>query len=83
MANEELDSLMKECRQLLDNCDAICKENEEMKRGIDFLINEYHTNKRYFRVEPGRVTIEDVIKTCFEFGWASKSNYDYQSRKEE
>lgn len=47
-----------------------------MKDGVDFLLNEYKTNKRYFRLEPGRVTIEDVIKTCFEFGWASKKNFD-------
>lgn len=46
---------------------------------VDFLLNEYKTNKRWFRDEPGRVTIEDVIKASFEFGWASKRNYDYNN----
>ena len=62
---------------LLENCNALENEIKEQKRCVDFLINEYHTNKGYFRQEPGRVTVEDVIKTCFEFGWSSKSNFDY------
>ena len=62
--------------QLLSNCNKVLEENKEMKRCIDFLINEYRTNKRYFREEPGReTTIEDVIKTCFEFGWTSRQNF--------
>lgn len=76
MTQEEKD-IMLDCQKLLDNCKAIEKEMEESKRCVDFLINEYKTNKHYFRPEPGKVTIEDVIKTCFEFGWASKRNFDY------
>lgn len=67
--------------QLLDTCNNIEREMDAMKKGIDFLINEYRTNKRYFREEPGReTTIEDVIKTCFEFGWASCNNFNHQDK---
>ena len=84
MKKEEVDLLIQDCKKLLNNCDDLCKEIDEMKRCVDFLINEYRTNKRYFREEPGReTTIEDVIKTCFEFGWASKRNYDYNKTNEE
>ena len=52
-----------------------------MKNGVEFLINEYHTNKRYFRLEPGRCTTEDVIKTVFEFAWSASRNYMSQQNK--
>lgn len=68
--------------QLLANCKKLNKEMEEMKRCVDFLINEYRTNKRYFREEPGRVTVEDVIKTCFEFGWSSRLIFDCKEEQQ-
>lgn len=76
---EDVDKIMEECNQLLKNCKALDKEIKAMNEGVEFLLNEYKTNKRYFRLEPGKVTIEDVIKTCFEFGWASKRQFDYES----
>lgn len=79
-ADEDLDALMKDVKKLLDNCNNLDREIDAMKHGVDFLIKEYNTNKRYFRTEPGRVTIEDVIKTCFEFGWSSKSQFDYSEK---
>lgn len=78
---EDVDKIMAECKQLLKNCEVLDKEMKAMNEGVEFLLNEYKTNKRYFRLEPGRVTIEDVIKTCFEFGWASKRNFDYESEE--
>ena len=78
--DNDLDALMKDARKLLDNCNNLDREIDAMKHGVDFLINEYNTNKRYFRETPGRVTIEDVIKTCFEFGWSSKSQFDYSEK---
>ena len=78
--DNDLDALMKDVRKLLDNCNSLDRELDAMKHGVDFLINEYNTNKRYFREKPGRVTIEDVIKTCFEFGWSSKSQFDYSEK---
>ena len=71
---------MKDARKLLDNCNNLDREIDAMKHGVDFLINEYNTNKRYFRETPGRVTIDDVIKTCFEFGWSSKRQFDYSEK---
>lgn len=79
---ENVEDILKDCETLLDNCKALDREMEAEKEGLDFLLNEYKTNKRWFREEPGRVTVEDVIKAAYQFGWASKSNFDYaQSRK--
>ena len=78
MTQEEKD-LMSDCKKLLQNCKELEKEMKAIKEGVDFLINEYNTNKHYFRDEPGEVTIEDVIKTAFEFGWAYKRNFDYDT----
>ena len=64
--------------ELLEHCKKLEAELKEMDRCKEFLINEYKTNKQWFREEPGRVTIEDVIKTCFEFGWSSRHNFDNQ-----
>lgn len=81
MANQDIQSIINESKQLLENCDNLLGEIKEMKKGVDFLINEYKTNKRWFRSQPGKTTIEDVIKACFEFGWSSKSQYDYNKMK--
>lgn len=78
--DDDLETLMKDVKELLNNCNSLDRELDVMKHGVDFLINEYNTNKRYFREKPGRVTIEDVIKTCFEFGWSSKSQFDYSEK---
>lgn len=53
------------------------KEDNAMREGMDFLLEQWKTNKRWFREEPGRVTTEDVIKRVFQFAWASKRNFDY------
>lgn len=74
---QEDKELLLDTTQLLENCKKLEKEIQEQKRCVEFLINEYKTNKHYFRTESGKVTIEDIIKTCFEFGWASKNNFDY------
>lgn len=67
--------LIAESMKLLESCKRLDKEMAEMNKDIDFLLNEYKTNKRYFRQEPGRCTVEDVIKTVYEFAWASSRNY--------
>ncbi len=77
---ESVNALIEEANTLIENCKQFDKELVAMKHGLDFLLNEYKTNKRYFREKPGRVTIEDVIKTCFEFGWSSKSQFDYTEK---
>ena len=78
---ENLEKILAECDHLLKNCDKLDKELAALKDGVDFLINEYKTNKRYFREKSGKVTIEDVIKTAFEFGWSSRGNFDYNNNK--
>lgn len=78
MTQEELNNIGK----LLENCRSLEAEIKEMDRCKEFLINEYKTNKRWFRLEPGKVTIEDVIKVSFEFGWSSKKNFDYDRERE-
>lgn len=75
MTQEELNDI----NNLLENCRGLEAEIKEMDRCKEFLINEYKTNKRWFRLEPGKVTIEDVIKASFEFGWVSKRNFDYDT----
>lgn len=82
MAQEkDIKTILEDATSLLENCKQLNRETDAMKHGIDFLLNEYKANKRYFRENPGRVTIEDVIKTCFEFGWASKSQFDYTEKQ--
>lgn len=71
--NDNLDkikSLIKSSNNLLD-------EIKEMDNCKNFLLNEYKTNKRWFREESGRVTIEDIIKSSFDFGWSCKRNFYY------
>lgn len=77
MTQEELNNIDK----LLENCRSLETEIKEMDRCKEFLINEYKTNKRWFRLEPGKVTIEDVIKASFEFGWTSRRNFNYDTRR--
>ena len=68
---------LSEIDQLLKNSERLLSETREMRKNVEFLINEYKTNKRWFREQPGKVTIKDVIKASFEFGWACKRNFDY------
>lgn len=77
MTQEEFSSIDK----ILENCRDLEAEIKEMDRCKEFLINEYKNNKQWFRSEPGKVTIEDVIKASFEFGWSSRRNFDYDSER--
>ena len=77
MTPEELNDI----NTLLNNCRELTAEMDAMKHGEEFLINEYKTNKRWFRDEPGKVTTEDIIKTAFAFGWASHRQFQYNQEK--
>lgn len=68
---------IKDATNLIKTLEEVKKEDNAMNEGIDFLLNQWKTNKRWFREEQGRVTTEDVIKTVFQFAWASKRNFDY------
>lgn len=73
---------LREINDLLNNCKNLDKELKEMDRCTNFLINEYKTNKSWFKTSgSGKVTIEDVIKACFEFGWSSRKQFDYDNKK--
>ena len=67
MEQKEIDDLIRSSQELINQSNGLLEELKEIERGTEFLINEYHTNKRYFRLEHGRCTTEDVIKTVFEF----------------
>lgn len=83
MEKEKIDQIFDDNNKLLESCKNLEKEMDAMKQGVDFLINEYKTNKRWFKTHgDGRVTTEDVIRACFEFGWSSKSMFDYENNKE-
>ena len=74
--DKSVSEILAECDALLKNCEASRREDKAMNKGIDFLINEYKTNKRYFREDSCKVTIEDVIRTTYQLAWANKRNYD-------
>ena len=69
--------LIDDCMKLIKNSQELLDELKVMQEGIDFLINEYKTNKRYFCSEGSRPGVEDVIKTTFEFAWA-KSKLQFE-----
>ena len=77
MEQKEIDDLIRSSQELINQSDGLLEKLKEIESGVEFLINEYHTNKRYFknRLESGRCTIEDVIKTVFEFAWSASKNY--------
>jgi hypothetical protein len=71
--NEEesnISEILKEADSLLESSENLLRECKDSDKDIEFLINQYHSNKRWFSEKPGRVTIEDVIKRCYEFGRA-------------
>jgi len=80
---ENLEELMANAEQLIESTKKALEEDKEMRSCIDFALNEWKTNKRWFREEPGRVTTEDVIKMCIEYGWGSKRNFDYKQKREQ
>lgn len=81
MENTDVSQILAEAEKYVANLDAILKEEAEMNHATEFLINEYKTNKRYFCSEGSRPSIDDVIKTCVEFAWASSRNYHNDTKK--
>lgn len=71
---------LSEIDHLINKGKRFLAEMKEKDENVEFLINEYKTNKRWFREQPGKVTIEDVIKASFEFGWACKRNFDHNNK---
>lgn len=76
MTPEEEKKIIADTEELLRNCRELDEELKYIGKGIDFLTNEWKTNKRYFRDIPGRVTTEDLIKTVFHFAWRSRGDFN-------
>ena len=80
--NTSFEEFLKEANEFLKTSKKTLEDCKAMKETIAFALEQWRTNKRWFREEPGRVTTEDVIKMCIEFAWSSKSNFDYTYNKE-
>ena len=80
-SKEDIQKILDDAQQYVENGDNLLKELDAMKEGKQFLLDQYKNHKHWFREEPGRVTVEDVIKMAFEFGWTSKSQFDYEQSK--
>ena len=65
-----ISEILREADSLLESSENLLRESRDSDEDIKFLIEQYHSNKRWFSEKPGRVTIEDVIKRCYEFGRA-------------
>jgi len=83
MENENINDILASTKNLIKSSQDLLDELQAMNEGISFLQNEYKTNKKYFRLEPGKTTIEDVIKTAFEQGWQSHKLYEYKHKVDE
>lgn len=80
--NTSLEELLSRADALLKSSNKALAEGRVMDDTIAFALEQWRTNKRWFREKPGHVTTEDVIKMCIEFAWSSKSNFDYTHNKE-
>ena len=80
---QELQELIDSTKKLIENADNLLKEVEEMRKGVQFLQEQYKIKKGWFRDEPGKVTTNDVIKRAFEFGWSSALLFKNQDSKKD
>lgn len=82
MIPENIDEIKADVNKLLRSCDELSKEIKFQKEKIEFLINEWKTNKRYFTEDDDHeVTVEDVIKTVYFFAWSARGNFDYTKKR--
>lgn len=79
--NQTEQELLTDIQKFLKNSEESLKAHDSLKQAIEFAINEYKTNKHWFRDEPGHVTTTDVIKTCVEYGWAMRQQYEHERNK--
>ena len=79
--DKELQELLDKAKELIKSSDKTFAEMDELNKCVMFALNEWKTNKHWFREEPGRVTTEDVIKMCIQYGWASRGNFEYMYNK--
>ena len=80
MENKVLDELMAGIKLMLKDGEDFEKAVNYQQEQIDFLINEWKTNKKYFAANVSiseDVTVEDVIKAVFYFAWSARGNFDH------
>ena len=80
MENKVLDELMAGIKLMLKDGEEFEKAVNYQQEQIDFLINEWKTNKKYFAANVSiseDVTVEDVIKAVFYFAWSARGNFDH------
>jgi len=80
--NASLDELLKEADALIKSSNKSLADGRAMNDAIAFALEQWKTNRRWFREDPGHVTTEDVIKMCIEFAWASKANFEHTYNSE-
>ena len=81
--NTDIKEMIAKAEQLIKSSKKGLEAEAELNRCIEFALNEWKTNQRWFREEPGHVTTADVIKHCVEYGWAARHAYDYRKENEE
>ena len=81
--DKDIQNIISDADNLIKTLEDGKKEDKAMQDGLNFLLNQWKTNKKWFREQSGHVTTEDVIKRTFEFAWASKRNFDYQQNNNE
>lgn len=81
MTQEEINAIVADAEECIKTSQSCLDETNEVDRIVKFLQDEYVKNKRYFCSEGSRPTINDVIRTCVEFGWQAKNAYDYNNNK--
>ena len=80
MEQKNLEELMAGIKRMLKDSDEFEKAINYQQEQVDFLLNEWKTNKMYFAPnvsDSEEVTVEDVIKAVFYFGWGSRGNFDH------
>ena len=80
MENKVLDELMAGIKLMLKDGEEFEKAVNYQQEQIDFLLNEWKTNKKYFAANVSiseDVTVEDVIKAVFYFAWSARGNFDH------
>lgn len=72
-SKEEIDKIIEDAMRFAENCEKGLAELKVMNKHKQFLLKEYRTNPGWFG-EDG--SIEDIIKTCFDYGWACRGDND-------
>lgn len=75
MTDDEIKKLLDDATQFANNAENGLEELHEMERHQQFLLEQYRTDKGWFGP-----SIEDIIKTSFEYGWQMKSVFDIKKQ---